>query len=339
MQRNIRFSSFGKVLPKRLIKAHELDQKLGLPIGLLANKTGVKERHFVSEGETSITMAVGAAKEAIHKAGLTMNDIDLLIGSSGVPHQPIPCNAALIHRELGLEKTNIPAFDINSTCLSFITAVDIISHLIHIGKYRNVLIVSSEVASVGLNWNHLESAGLFGDGAAAAVLTASSLTASSASKVRGGRILGSIMRTYSSGADFCKIEGGLTGLSAQQYSSHNAEKYTFHMDGRAVFRQASTYLPSVIHEVLGASGVSMNDISLVIPHQASLSALRLVQKKLNISDEKYMMIVEDHGNTISACIPMCLYEADRQGRMKRGDLVLVFGTSAGFSIGAMVFEY
>lgn len=328
MQR-VKILSTGKYLPKKQVTAQEIGLRLDLTKDWVEKKSGVLLRHFV-DGETASLMGAFAAKKALIAAGLSIGDIDCLISTSGVPEQAIPCTASLIQKHLDAGDSGIPAFDINSTCLSFITGLDIVSYLIDAGRYKRVLLIASEV-STGLNWDDKESCTLFGDGAAAAIIAKSDDTESS-------RILSSYMQTYSKGAHLTECQGGGNKYHPRDYAN-NPETFLFKMDGRAVYRLASNILPSFVERLLQLSGLKMADMQMVIPHQASLMAMRLLRKQLGIPEEKLMVIVHNHGNTIAASVPMALHEAIIQGKIQRGDKIMLLGTSAGFSVGGIVLEY
>ncbi|MBD2310733.1 beta-ketoacyl-ACP synthase III [Desertifilum sp. FACHB-1129] len=327
--RRVKILSTGKYLPKKQVTAQELESRLGLPPGWVEKKSGVLVRHFV-DGETASEMGAFAAKDALVTAGLSINEIDCIICTSGIPEQAIPCTAALIQKHLGAGDSGIPAFDINSTCLSFLTGLDMVSYLIAAGRYSRVLLVASEIA-MGLDWNDKESCTLFGDGAAAAIVAKTEETDTS-------RILASNLETYSKGAHLTECQGGGNKHHPQEYASH-PETFLFRMDGRGVYRLASERLPGFFAGLLQASGLRMADLQLVIPHQASLMAMRLLRKQLDIPEEKLMVIAHNHGNTIAASVPMALHEAIAQGKLQRGDRCMLLGTSAGFSVGGIVLEY
>jgi len=327
--RRVKILSTGKYLPKQQVTAQELELRLGLTKNWIKKKSGVLVRHFV-DGETASQMGTFAAQEALLKAGLSITDIDCLISTSGIPEQAIPCTASLIEKQLGAGDSGIPAFDINSTCLSFITGLDTVSYLIEAGRYNRVLLVASEV-STGLDWDDKETCTLFGDGAAAAVIAKSEDREPS-------QILSSRMETYSQGAHLVECQGGGNKYHPKDYAN-NPKSFLFKMDGRAIYRFASNILPSFVDRLLQPSGLGMADMDMVIPHQASLMAMRLIRKQLGIPEEKFMVIVHNHGNTIAASVPMALHEAIIQGKIQRGDRLMLLGTSAGFSVGGIVLEY
>lgn len=329
--RHVKLNGIGKYLPQRMITDEEMDIQLHVNKGWVLQKTDVARRYF-ADHETAVQMGAKAACLALEAAGLSFHDIDGLVCTSGTMEQPIPCTAALIQKEMGQEQSGIPSFDINSTCLSFVTGLDVMSYMVHAGRYRRVLLVATEIASKGINWSDKESAALFGDGAAAVVLEQSNPGEVS-------RIVHASMQTYSSGAHLSEIRGGGSKQPASEYSSSTAVDYLFNMNGEGIFRMAYKLLPDFVEELLAPTGYKMSDFRLVIPHQGSAMAMRLLRRKLGISDEQLMYITPDHGNTIAASIPMGLYEAVRQGRMARGDRVLLLGISAGVSLGGVILDY
>ncbi len=331
MLRNVKILGTGEYLPKQQITSAELDQRLGLPSGWSESASGVEVRHFVTD-ETASLMGALAAQQAMERAGVELEDIDCLISASGIMEQAIPCTASLILEHLGGADLNIPAYDINSTCLSFLTALDTLSYLVDAGRYRHILIVSSEVASVGLNWHNRETCVLFGDGAAAAVIGRTKPGEPSS-------IIDSRMETYSSGAHFCEIRGGGTGLHPRHYSDKTKEAFLFRMDGKAVFRKSAELMPGFMQRLLKPAQLSLDRIQLVIPHQASGSAMDLIRRRLSIEPDRFMTIIKNHGNTIAASLPMAIHAAIKEGRINRGDCIMLLGTSAGLSLGGMILVY
>ncbi|WP_240413803.1 beta-ketoacyl-ACP synthase III [Paenibacillus periandrae] len=327
--RKVKIVGSGIYLPKKLITSDDMDLKLQVPSGWVLRKSDVRTRHFIQD-ETAAEMGASAAYAALANAGLTFADIDCIVCTSGTMQQPIPCTAVLIQKAMQQEHSGVPCFDINSTCLSFVTGLDTMSYLIDAGRYRRVLLIATEIASEGINWTDKESASLFGDGAAAVVIERS--TGSSA-------ILHAAMETYSSGAHLSEIKAGGSLQHAKQHTTANADNYLFQMNGQALFRMASKLLPRFVEQLLNKAQLRMDDISLVIPHQGSAMAMRLLRKRLNISEEKLLYITPTFGNTIAASIPIGLHEAIRLGKILRGDRIMLLGTSAGLSIGGIVLEY
>ncbi|MGN7764989.1 beta-ketoacyl-ACP synthase III [Paenibacillus sp. 22594] len=330
--RHVKILGTGKYLPARKVTDEELDMMLGTPAGWVGKITGVGLRHYAGEGETASSMGAKAAEAALAAAGLSFSDIDCLVCTSGTKEQPLPSTAVFIQQAMGQGDSGVPAFDIDSTCLSFLVGLDVMSYMVEAGRYRNVLLVATEIASAGLNYEDKESAALFGDGAAAVVIGPSAAGDPS-------KILHASLKTYSSGARYSEIAGGGTRLHAQKYTKENILPYLFHMDGQAIFRKASKLLPEFISEMLTQTDTQMNDFRLVIPHQGSAMAMRLLRKKLGIAEERFLDNTPGHGNTIAASIPMGLHEAIVQGRVQRGERILFVGTAAGLSLGGMIIDY
>lgn len=334
--RPLRLVSTGMALPRTRVGASELEARIGLPEGWIAAKSGVMTRYFAEPDETASRLGAAAARQALQRAGLEATDLDLILSASGSTEQAIPCTAALIHRELGLQQAGIPAFDIDSTCLSFVTALDVAASFLASGRYRRILVVSAEIASVGLNWAERESATIMGDGAAAAILEAAPASA-------GTGLISARMETYSSGAELTRVQGGGTKYPPQRHEGDLAsyvERYTrFEMDGRGVFKLSAAVLAEFVPRFFAQAGLTLEDVALVVPHQASLAALYLVQRRLGVPDAKWMLTAPEYGNTIAASIPMALDLAISTGRLQRGQNVMLLGTSAGFSVGAAVLSY
>lgn len=324
----------GHYLPQRVVTSLELDEKAGVAAGVFENASGVKSRRYANDEESSSFMGARAAIAALESARLKFADIDLILGACGTPEQAIPCTAALIQKAMGQEHSGTPCFDVNSTCLSFISAFQVAASLIQQGVYRNILIVSSEVASVGLNYRHLESASLFGDGAVAFVLGRDEIAAHGEST-----LLGYHMETYSSGWDTCQIGGGGSRLHPSKLDwrlDKDDHRFLFSMNGPKVFKLASKLLPEFVARLEQKSGVSLTEAKLMIPHQASGSALELIRRKLGLEPERMVKIISEHGNMIAASIPLALHYCITDGRLKSGDVAFLIGTSAGFSIGGLV---
>lgn len=330
--RRVKIVSTGKYLPRRIVSAEEMDLRLGTSSGWVKKKTDVEQRHFVAEGETASFMGAYAAKQALLNGGFKLTDIDCIVCTSGTKEQVLPCTAALIQQQLGEEASGIPAFDIDATCISFLVGLDLISYLVDAGRYRHVLLVSTEIASLGLNWNDAESASLFGDGAAAVIITASQPNEQA-------EILCASIQTYSEGVGLSEIRGGGSLMHAREYNEQTEAEFLFRMNGPAIFKMAYKLLPSFVEELLEPVQLRMSDFKAVVPHQGSAMAMRLIRKKLGITKEQLVYITPTHGNTIAASIPMGLHEAIQSGQLQRGDKVLLLGTAAGLSLGGMVLVY
>ena len=320
----------GAVLPAEELTSQALDERLGLAPGTVFARTGVRRR-FVERRSAAVAGAE-AARAALAAAGLTLDDIDLLVAASGTPDQAMPSNASLLHLELGLSARGIPAFDIGASCLSFLTAIDVVDSLIATGRYRHVLVVSSDVASCGLDWTKLEASGIFGDGAAAAVLGLSP-------PGDGSAVQGRAFLTLSEGAHTCEIPGGGSRHHPSRIDEPFAPLANFRMDGPTLFRLAGERFPRFVAGLLQQAGLTLGDIDLVIPHQASEHALDFLRRRLRLPREKVIDIFADRGNQVGASLPTALHEAIVTGRLRRGQTALLVGTGAGVQIGGVVLRY
>lgn len=322
----------GHALPIQAISSLEIDQTLQFPPGTVERAGGVRKRHFAGLTETAASLGALAARQALDAAGLGLADIDCLVAASGTMDQGMPSNAALMHRELGLSAFATPAFDINASCMSFLTALDTLSWPIAAGRYRRVLIVASDIASCGLDWNTLEASAIFGDGAAAAVIGLSP-------ERQGSRILSAELRTLSEGVEMCQIPGGGSRFHPSRISQAFDPLARFRMDGKAVYRLVSMHLPEFLEQLLGKAGLTLAEIDWIVPHQASQLALSHMVKRLGFENEKVVDIFAEHGNQVAASLPTALDIAIRDGRIQRGQRLLLIGTGAGLSLGGMVLEY
>lgn len=332
LSRPISILGTGRALPENVVLSDELDSRLQHPAGYVKKRSGVRKRHFASPADTAASLGARAATEALCVAGLAALDIDCLIAASATMDQGMPSNAALIHHELGLLDSGIPAFDVNASCLGFLAALDMASCAIMAGRYRRALIVASDIASCGLDWNVIESSAIFGDGAAAAVISLS--PEGSAQK-----ILSMDLRTYSSGVDLCKIPAGGSRYHPSRINQPFLPLTTFRMEGMKLFKLASEHLPAFLDSLLSRAGVRHADLDWVVPHQASHLALSYIGKHLGLHKEKIISIFPEYGNQVAASLPCTLDIAIRDGRIRRGQKLLLLGTGAGLSMGGAVLEY
>lgn len=322
----------GHALPEMVLTSEMVDERLGYPVGTVQKASGVRKRHVAASSDSAASLAAQAAHKALAAAGLTLADVDCLVAASGTMDQGLPSNAALVHGELGLSDSGIPAFDINASCLGFIAALDTLSWPLAAGRYKHILVVAADIASCGLNWNDLEASAIFGDGAAAAVLGRTSGKHTS-------RLIASALNTYSEGMHFCEIPAGGSRHHPNRTTGHFEPLTRFHMNGKKVFRLASEKLPSFLEKLMTDANTSLADIDWVVPHQASHLAMHHLIKRLNVAPERVINIFADHGNQVAASLPTTLDIAIRDGRIQRGQRLLLLGTGAGLSIGGAVLEF
>ena len=310
VKRHVEIAGYGVCLPKNTVQFKD------------------QTRYRVVENEeTQLDLAEAAIQAALKNANLSMKDIDCLVSASAVGVQPIPCTAALIHERVA-KGLSIPAMDINTTCTSFISALSTMSHLIEAGEYHRVLIVSSEVGSLGLNPKQKESYELFGDGAAAFIFQASD-------KDKG--VIASLQRTWSEGAHDTEIRGGLTSYQPKEYSEETKTNFMFDMKGKKILLLSARVIPEMFQEFQEKSGISKDAVDYIIPHQAS-RALPLVMDKLGVSKDKYLNIVSEYGNMVSVAVPFGLTYALDHGYVKEGDTIFLMGTAAGMTVNMLALK-
>ena len=310
VKRHVEIAGYGVCLPKNTVQFKD------------------QTRYRVVENEeTQLDLAEAAIQAALKNANLSMKDIDCLVSASAVGVQPIPCTAALIHERVA-KGLSIPAMDINTTCTSFISALSTMSHLIEAGEYHRVLIVSSEVGSLGLNPKQKESYELFGDGAAAFIFQASN-------KDKG--VIASLQRTWSEGAHDTEIRGGLTSYQPKEYSEETKTNFMFDMKGKKILLLSARVIPEMFQEFQEKSGISKDAVDYIIPHQAS-RALPLVMDKLGVSKDKYLNIVSEYGNMVSVAVPFGLAYALDHGYVKEGDTIFLMGTAAGMTVNMLALK-
>lgn len=320
-------TGIGKALPRQAVQSMQLDHKLGVPKGTIEKLTGLQTRYFLADDETADILIQQAATQALHHANISIDDIDCIINASATMHQALPYNAATTCRLLCPHRT-IASFDINMTCLSALRALDIAAHLL--ASYPRILIVSCDIASVGLDWSDLHSAGLFGDGAAAMVVQRPVADA--------GCVLATRFETHPIGYDFCTIKGGGHRNPPNGYNGSYETICSFQMQGKSLYRLSAEIFPPFLDKVLQAAQLNLDAIDWVVPHQASRAALEHLIKRLKIPVEKCVDIFATHGNQVAASIPTALYHLFNDYPVKNGDTILLAGTSAGLGLGAMIWK-
>ena len=307
-------------LPPIIETSIELAKKLNKSPEWIVSRTGVKERRISSVDVDK--MGAIAAQEAINNQKLPQ----LIINASGVPKQVIPDTSVFIQKELGLSR--IPAFSIHSTCLSFIVALNIAASFIDSGQYDRILIVSSDRGTRGRNYNEPESASLLGDAAAAIYLQKS--------KEQKG-LLSFSMETYSEGASFTEVRGGGTNLHPQDHET-SPDDNLFTMNGPKIFRMAFQKVYNQIKLDLKNNSISHSMIDLLIPHQASIKAIKAYYKYGGFHKNQVMNILPKTGNCVAASLPLALVMAYKQNRISNNNLIYLIGTGAGLSIASAMIK-
>ncbi|OWL94424.1 beta-ketoacyl-ACP reductase [Deinococcus indicus] len=322
----VRLLATAQALPARRVPTAEVARLCGVPEAVALKRSGVHERRWLSGTETALTLGTQAAREALNRAGLDLSDVDVLLNASGSQLQPIPDGAALYARELGL--TGAATYSLHGTCLSFLLALQHAALLIHTGRARHVLIISSEGGSVGLNPHQPESTLLIGDGAAAVLL---------GPPTRPGQGLHATRtETHPAGADHTRISGGGT-LRHPNHPAAAPTDFTFDMQGLQVLKLASRVVPPFLERLRPGLSHGLPGITRVIPHQASQAGLDLL-RRYGWPEEQVEVTLRTLGNVIAASLPLTLHQAVEAGRLKEGDTALLVGTGAGLIAGGVIWE-
>ena len=316
---------YGTALPQRIVASTEVDELCGLESGWIEQHTGVKFRHWATT-EDAISLGTLAAHQALTKANMKPSDIDLIINASGTPHQAIPDGGPLFQRALGLGNSGILSFSVHATCLSFLLGLETASRWIATGGARHVLIITSEIGSRGLNFTEPESAGLIGDGATALIL-------GPATQDRSSGIISSSWQTHGDTADLTEIRG--CGTASHPSSAHSqAVDHLFHMDGKPLLKFVLRKLPGF----LSSLQLPVHEHDWLVPHQASKAGLALLSA-LKWPANKTLHSLANFGNCIAASIPLTFMQGLESGQIQHGQRILLAGTGAGISFGALSFLY
>jgi 3-oxoacyl-[acyl-carrier-protein] synthase-3 len=319
----------GASVPQKCVLSTDIDREMGYQCGYTEQVTGLPQRYCV-EKETATDLACNAIRQAVTNADMDINDIDCIIAASGTMEQAIPYNAAFVHSQLAINKP-IATFDINMTCLSSLSAISTAAAMLQANQYNRILIVSSDIASVGVDWSRIEIGGIFGDGAAAIVVCKSTSP--------GQGILASLFETHSEGIEYCQIRGGGTRNHPKNIDSDYAQLGLFEMQGKQVYKLAARTLQPFLEKLLAKANITLEEIDWVVPHQASKAAIEHMTRALQLDPTRVINIFAEKGNQVAASLPTALHELIRSRPVKRGDKILLIGTSAGLGLGGVILEY
>ncbi len=321
-------AGWGAYRPRTVLFSHDLDVRCGASTGWTESEFGISARHVAAYDETTSMMAAEAARSALERAAWGENGPDVIIGGCGVMEQPIPSTAVLVQQRLGLGQSGIPCFDVNQTCLSFMTALDIAAMGLATGRWRRALVFASDIASAGLDPQNSKTRSIFGDGAAALAIEATR------DDLRGLASVATV--THGAHHQLAQLRAGGTRLRvAEGYAALVAGSY-FEMDAFGVFKAAAKSLPGVIARALNDAGLSRDAIACVVCHQASAPGVEHVKRLFAPDSARVVDIFAQTGNQIAASIPTVLAHALDTGHAKPGEAILLLGTAAGISASAMV---
>ncbi len=317
-------SGSGSYLPKNIITNKDLEHKVDTSDEWIVERTGIKQRHIAADDEVTSDLAVNAAKKALHNANVTAADIDLIVVATSTADQTFPSTATTVQYKLGI--TRGAAFDVQAVCSGFIYALTTADNFIKAGQAKHVLVIGAEIFSRILDWEDRGTCVLFGDGAGAVVLSAENGRGDNSDQ----GILASKLHSDGRYNDLLYVDGG---VSSTQTVGH------LRMKGREVFRHAVVNLASVVKEVLEDTNMKSDDIDWIVPHQANKRILDGTARKLKVSPEKVIVTVHKHANTSAASIPLALDEAVQDGRITRGQILILEAMGGGFTWGACLLRW
>ena len=313
----------GGYLPARVLTNHDLEKMVDTTDAWIVERTGIRERHIAAEGETSSSMGEQAARRAIAAAGIAVDDIDLIVVATTTSDRVFPSTACLLQDRLGIH--GCPAFDVQAVCTGFVYALAVADKFVSSGSARCALVVGTETLSRIIDWTDRSTCVLFGDGAGAVILQAS---------VEPG-IISTHLHADGQYKDLLTVPSGIS----QGYDRMQKGEAHLSMEGGEVFKVAVTTLGRIVDETLAANKLQKSDIKWLVPHQANHRIIAATARKLGMSMDHVVMTVDRHGNTSAASIPLAFDEAVRDGRIKKGDVVMMEAFGGGFTWGSVLLKY
>jgi 3-oxoacyl-[acyl-carrier-protein] synthase-3 len=315
---------FGSSLPKRAVSNQEMESLVDTTDEWIVQRTGIRQRYIAGEGETTASLGEAAARAALDNAGLVPADIDLIVLATSTPDNTFPATAVDIQRRLGI--THGAAFDLQAVCTGFVYAMATADLYIRGGMAKRALVIGAETFSRILDWNDRTTCVLFGDGAGAVVLEAGEGEGTVADR----GIITAHLRSDGSHKEKLFVDGGPSSTGTVGH---------LRMEGREVFKHAVGMITDVVYSAFDAAAITIDDLDWLVPHQANIRIIEGSAKKLSIPMEKVVVTVDQHGNTSAASIPLALSVAAGDGRIKRGDLILLEAMGGGFTWGSVLLRW
>jgi len=319
-----RIAGIGSYLPDRILSNDDLAAMVDTSDSWIRERTGIRQRHIAPDGVTTADLAEQACRRALDDAGLTAEDVDLIVVATTTPDFTFPSVGTMLQARLGATKG--AAFDVQAVCTGFVYALSVADNMIARGQAETALVVGAETMSRILDWTDRSTCVLFGDGAGAMVLTAGEPAGTDGAD----GILATYLRSDGRFKDLLHVDGGPSSTGTVGH---------LRMVGNQVFRHAVTNIAESMTTIAGRAGVSIEEVDWFVPHQANQRILEGVARKLSIPTEKVISTVADHGNTSAASVPLAFDRAVQDGRIKRGDLVLMEALGGGFTWGAVLARF
>lgn len=317
----------GISLPDHIVTNDDLAKIVETSDEWIFTRTGIKERRHISDGETLLDLSIPACLQAIANAGLKPVDIDLIVFSTFTPDYQVPATACLLQDKLGC--TRAAAFDLNAACTGFVYASSVATQFISTGMYNHILVVGGDVTTRILDFTDRNSCVLFGDGVGATVFSAATDDSGAFDTMLGA---------IGSGAEYIMIPNGGSAHRPTEEALRNREHY-LKINGKEVFKFSTKIIGDIIEDILKRNDLTLDDVALIVPHQANIRIIESAAKRFNCPIEKFYLNIERYGNTVAASIPIALHEALQEGRIKEGDIILLVGFGGGLTYGNMLIRW
>lgn len=327
MFRFAHITGWGMHVPEKVLTNADISKMVDTSDEWIRERTGIRERHIVSQEQTTATIGAEASLQALNAAGIGPRKVDLIVVATSSPEHLFPATASLIQDRIGA--VNAGAFDLLAACTGFIYAMDVAVQSIRSGSIDTALVIGAETLSRLVNWKDRSTSILFGDGAGAFVIQASD---------QPGGVLSSVLRSDGSGADLLHIPAGGSSIPASSESVSNGQHY-IQMNGREVFRFATRVMAQVTEDAVEKAGLKMADIDVIVPHQANYRIIEAAARQMKLPVDKFVVNVDRYGNTSAASIPIATCEAIETNRLDPGSKVVFVGFGAGLTWGAMVVDW
>jgi len=322
-----RITGWGKYVPERVLTNFDLEKMVDTTDEWIRTRTGIRERHIAAPGETCCSMSLASARRALEVAQLDPSEVELIIVATSTPDYLVPSVASMVQDQLGAGKA--PAYGLRAGCTGWVYALVTASQFIKTGAFRNALVIGTEHLSIGVDWTDRNTCVLFGDGSGAVVLEASEQPTGLLSFDLG-----------SDGADYdALIYPGGGGAQPLSQEVLNQRLNYLRMDGRRVFKFATRVMSDAVRKVVVEAGLTVEDVDLIIPHQANERIIELARRRLRVPPEKIMVNIDRYGNTSAASIPLALVDAIEEGRAKSGDHLVLVGFGAGLTWAAAAIHW
>jgi len=320
---------WGMAVPENVMTNQDMAAIVETDDEWIRTRTGISERRIASDKESTATLGYKASQHALEVADVLPIDLDLIICATSTAENIFPSTASLIQDWLGASRSG--AFDLSAACSGFVYALHMGAQAIQAGNAQTVLVIGSETMSRVLDWQDRSTCILFGDGAGAVVLRASQTS---------GGVLSTILRSDGAGCDLLAIPSvGSRDFNHHQFGANGHKMYRMYMEGREVFRFATRVVEESLRQAADEAGITMQDVDLIIPHQANYRIIESSSKKLGVPVEKFMSNIDRYGNTSAASIPIALAEAIEQGRIEEGDYIALVGFGGGLAWASMVIKW